>query len=616
MKKTKFIVSFLLFCIMLSLFSICFAADIEVYWPNMNGNESLKQEDGYTQAVMQNANYNLNFECQVSGLYAISSFKETNGTTVSGQYHKYTISQTTGASSNPQQEFKSTYLRIPALKTSDGSGGDVYTLFSNPTSNGNTTVYVWLDAGHSYALRNLDSHSIITIKRAEHGEKLPSGMEANYDDIYISQYSTEGRTRGQSTAGDIAKTSKDYEKNDVPASAAGKIRTPDDKPVTGIEAIKSKNAFEEAFVSLLLSCGDFTVNLLDKIVGEDVTISLLIFNKVKATNANFFDATARESGLAGAKIGEIINDWYQTFKALAIAFYLVCLLSIGVHVLLNSTAGGLQKARELFSEWAKGVIILFLMPLAMKWVFTINEALIKSFQPPSVTDPVGSGFQSGQDWSLEEIEFRSPSYISKYTGKISFGSSQTNNSYMSKIDDYKKNLDLMRVMRAYAGATGKLGYTLLWFILIGQLLVFIFLYYKRYFMLAFLVAVFPVTCIFNAISIMQGKRGPQMSVWFKEFVTNVFTQFIHAIIYTIISSVIITIVKDSLVTGSSGAANWVIIIVCINFVPEGERIIKKLISKIGSGKSAGGLQGSASGLKGMYHNAVGNVKQIMGSFKD
>jgi len=613
MKKTRFIINFVLTCIMLSLFSVCYAYDLTVHWSAMNGNESLTQNSDYTQAVMQNANYNLNFTCNQTGLYAISSLLESNGSTVSGQYHKYTISHSNGETQN---DLRNSYLRIPAVKTTDSSGNDTYTLYSNYTSNGNTTVYVWLEAGENYALRNLDSHSIITIKRAGDGDTLPSGLVADYGNTFMSPYSSEGRTRGQSSAGDSSKTYKGEGKSDVPSEYVSKLRTPDNKPATGIEAIKTQNEFEEAFVSLLLSCGDFTVNLLDKIVGEDVTISLLIFNKVKATNANFFDATARESGLAGANIGEIINDWYQTFKALAIAFYLVCLLSIGVHVLLNSTAGGLQKARELFAQWAKGVIILFIMPIAMKWVFKINESLIKSFQPPSVTDPVGSGFQSGQDWSLEEIEFRSPSFISKYTGKITFGSSQTNNSYMSKIDDYKNNLDLMRVMRAYAGATGKLGYTLLWFVLIGQLLVFIFLYYKRYFMLAFLVAVFPVTCIFNAISIMQGKRGPQMSVWFKEFVTNVFTQFIHAIIYTVISSVIITIIKDSLTTGSSGAANWVIIIVSINFVPEGERIIKKLVSKIGSGKTAGGLQGSAGGLKGMYHNAVGNVKQIMGSFRD
>ena len=81
-------------------------------------------------------------------------------------------------------------------------------------------------------------------------------------------------------------------------------------------------------------------------------------------------------------------------------------------------------------------------------------------------------------------------------------------------------------------------------------------------MIAFLIAVFPVVSLFNAISIIKGKKGPQFSTWLKEFLTNVFTQFIHALIYTIITGIIVSIIKDNL-TVSGGALNWIIVIVSI-----------------------------------------------------
>ncbi len=64
-----------------------------------------------------------------------------------------------------------------------------------------------------------------------------------------------------------------------------------------------------------------------------------------------------------------------------------------------------------------------------------------------------------------------------------------------------------------------------------------------------------------------------------------------------------------------GNANWIIIIVAINFVPEGERIIKRMISSLGSGKTGPDLKGSGSGMRGAAHRSLTNIKQMTGIFK-
>ncbi len=619
MNRPKLLISIMTICVMLFSFSIVKAESKildptyvsigSVNDPNVYVDQGLEENGKTTQMCTRSSNTTIDITINQAGLYTLSlkdgnwkEKRERNG----ANYRTYKFTDSSGR-----------YPRIPAIKQDDK-----YMLLCNPTSSNNTTVTVYLTPG-TYKLQidgawffgQWDS-TFFTIRYRGEGDVV-NDVPISYADLFMSGYSAEGAMRKSLEEG---KTKNTFPPPtgipNIPNSEYKKVRMPGDKPAVGIDALRTKNKFEEAFVSLLIAVGDFLTRVLDDIVGEEVTVSNLIFNRIKAVNANFFDERTRGSGLGGFDVHSAINNWYQFFKTFAISAYLICLLSIGVHVLLNSTASGKQKARELLTEWAKGIIILFLMPIVMRWVFKLNEGLVKWVGGPDSFVKVGSSFQSGQEWSAEEIEFRSPQYVSKYTGRVTFGSEESNKNYLKKLNEYKQNLDLMRIMRAYAGATGTLGYTLLWYVLIGQLIVFIFLYYKRYFIIAFLIAVFPVTCLFNAISIMQGKRGPQISTWFKELLTNIFTQFFHAVVYAIITSVVVSIIKDSLISpNASGAANWVIIIVSINFVPEGERIIKRIISSLGGGKTGADLRGSAEGLKGLYQNTKGNIKQIMGGFK-
>ena len=629
MNRAKLKFGFVLICITLSFFSVCFAAGDNINSTYLtidgHGGNDVSQDPNIdviqsenngklTQVLARFGDSNFYMTPNISGLYAINvTTMEWSGRVIGNLPWKYYV----GVENGSQVD----YLRIPAVKSTNASGNDSYTLYCKNTSpnKGSTSVVVWLEAGQKYVL-HFEGGGVRSVAAMvnylEDGTTI-NGVKVDYANTYLSGFSTYSRTMQQSSGATSGNTTTGGAS--IPLIPTGaNVRTPDDKPVTGIEALKSQKQFEIQITALLIAIGDFGVRLIDQILGEKVTITGLIFNDVRATNANFFDPQARASGIGGANIHVVINEWFQFFKTFAIACYLICLLMIGVQILLNSTAAGMTKARELFSEWLKGILILFLVHYAMRWIFAINESLVELMRQNSAvrTSQVGTSFSSSAEWSAEDIEFRSPQYISKYTGKTTFGSAESNEAYMGKLTEYKQNLDLMRIMRAYAGATGSLGYTLIWYILIGQLIVFIFLYYKRYFMIAFLIAVFPVTCIFNAISIMQGKRGPQMATWFKEFITNVFTQFFHAVIYTIITGVVVGIVNNQLTTNqTSGSFNWLIIIVSINFVPEGEKILKKIFSALGGGSSGSDLKGSAGGMKGMVHSVTSNFKNIARGFK-
>ena len=88
-------------------------------------------------------------------------------------------------------------------------------------------------------------------------------------------------------------------------------------------------------------------------------------------------------------------------------------------------------------------------------------------------------------------------------------------------------------------------------------------------------------CIAYLIDAIREKNCEAFRMWCAEFFINVFTQSIHAIIYVIIASVCVERVRSEMFDGGK-TMNWLIIICAINFVFQGEKIIRKLLGADGS----------------------------------
>lgn len=250
-------------------------------------------------------------------------------------------------------------------------------------------------------------------------------------------------------------------------------------------------------------------------------------------------------------------------------------------------------------------MLLFLFPnVVVKYAFRLNEAFVKMLSDEyDIGKPAGTAIGTTEgEWSNEEIEYRSPEYVSRFTGVSNLGGEEANVMYQKALDSYRSGADLARVMRAYAGITKKPLYAVIWFILLGQLIVFLVKYYKRFFMIAILLIIFPLVALYYIIEILMGKNGQVFSMWAKEMFVNIFIQSIHAVIYVLIASVAISRVQAD-IQGTADGMNWVLIIVAINFISEGEKILKKLLG-VESGSVGGFTQTSGAIKQGA--RAVGN----------
>lgn len=373
--------------------------------------------------------------------------------------------------------------------------------------------------------------------------------------------------------------------------------------------------WQATVAELNLAVGDFIENLITKVVGQKITIQSLIFNEVDAVNANFFDTTTKGTSIHST-IKNSINDWYAVFETLAVTFYMAGLLFVGIKIVLSRSLISSAPWQTVIIKWATGLLLLFMFKYIMKYAFVINEGLVEAIRDGFTSGGQTSGTNIGDNDEFNDAlyEFRSPEYFSKYSGNLTYGGDEVNRVYMKKLTDYTNTADMMRIMRAYAGVTKRMTFVIIWFVLLFQLILLLVKYYKRYFVIALLITIFPLVMIQYLLDLFKGRNCQGFSKWMKEFFVNVFTQTVHAIIYAIIAAVCIDRVKEELQTGDGTTMNWLIIIVAINFIFQGEKIVRKVIGVEGAESAPGMSETAARGKKGRG-SMMNAGRKMRGAFK-
>ena len=151
--------------------------------------------------------------------------------------------------------------------------------------------------------------------------------------------------------------------------------------------------------------------------------------------------------------------------------------------------------------------------------------------------------------------------------------------------------DIMGTMRDYAGKYQKLVFAFIWYMLLFQLIGLTFLYFKRIFVIAILIAVFPLIMLFYCIDKMTDGKAQTFSLWFKELLSNIFIQSVHAVIYTILVEMGLTIYKND-------PGNWIFLVAAMLMLIPAEGIMKELFGLNGStlGKIGGSLMNVAAAI--------------------
>lgn len=327
-------------------------------------------------------------------------------------------------------------------------------------------------------------------------------------------------------------------------------------------------------------------------LGETVTIDDLVFNNYAETNISFFDSKEEAGDNASTLIygtngvgglDTVINRWYGIFLKIAIMAYMIVLVYMGLRIMLNSTADKKANYKKLFVDWVVGLAILFLLPYAMKYMIKINGAFVETIE-------ANKGYESPVSAPLENLD---------YDKKFS-------NISIDEEIDWENGTDYMSKIAYAAKETSEPAIALAFLIMTWQLVALVFHYYKRLFMIAFLIIIFPLVGIWYAIDKIADGKSQAFNTWLKEFMLNVFVQTFHAIVYVFVCSTIYS--ASGIVPGGAGF-DFILIIVGVTFLFKGEEIIRKIFGQ-DSTTTMNNLSGSAAATFAKFKIVEKTIKSI------
>lgn len=173
-----------------------------------------------------------------------------------------------------------------------------------------------------------------------------------------------------------------------------------------------------------------------------------------------------------------------------------------------------------------------------------------------------------------------------------------------------KGIDLESTMRTRAGETYRLVYVVVWFIMIYQLVVLLFIYYKRMITVGVLIIIYPLAVLMYAVEKAMGiDKTKSLSTWLSEYLVNVFVQSVHALVF-------IMLVEAGLRVFEEDDDNWLLFLFAVFAIFPAEAIIKSIMGM--RAKSISNAKDSVTASKmvdyalmaGAALGAYGTIKQV------
>lgn len=211
-----------------------------------------------------------------------------------------------------------------------------------------------------------------------------------------------------------------------------------------------------------------------------------------------------------------------------------------------------------------------LFPYAMKYIVKLNETAIIAIRGEGYTASVSAPDFLQKDWKTANDTFGKPEFVEK----MSSGTGGVNDSMLK--------------IRELALTNKKASLVSIYFIMIGQTLVLLMMYYKRVFMMAFLITIFPLVAMTFAIDKMGDKKAQSFGIWFKEFVVNVVVQIFHATVY----AVLVNACVNSFI--ATNGKDWFFMILAQFFLFQGEKILRSIFEIKSKANTIGDLAESGA----------------------
>lgn len=157
----------------------------------------------------------------------------------------------------------------------------------------------------------------------------------------------------------------------------------------------------------------------------------IVFNAVEVLDINFLNAA---DGSIIALIKGVITKIYGTIFGVAISFFSIAVLIMGIKIAISTIASDKAKYKQALWDWLLGLVLLFTIHIFISFVFYLNEELVK----------VASGIATT---SLEEATYKNNIKIDTANESAEANAQET----MENFVDQMKNTDWYDVQFRWDG---------------------------------------------------------------------------------------------------------------------------------------------------------------------
>ena len=277
----------------------------------------------------------------------------------------------------------------------------------------------------------------------------------------------------------------------------------------------------------------------------------ILFNEVPIVNINFFDITGSTGTVNTFR--RAVASWYYTMRLLACMILLVILIYVGIRMALSSIASEKAMYKKMLIDWTTSLALLFLLHYIMMFVFVCNDALVNALKKVAEQNPISFDNMMG---SLKGMCF---------------------------------HYDI--VVRTAA--------LIIYGMMLFQTISFLIAYMKRMLTIGFLIMIAPLITITYSVDKIGDGKAQALNTWLKEFILNILLQPFQCILYLAFVDTSLRILLGDNGNGSfsvlsaNNVGKAVFAIMCMHFVKEGEKLIKKIFG-FNNASTAGDLAAGAA----------------------
>lgn len=328
----------------------------------------------------------------------------------------------------------------------------------------------------------------------------------------------------------------------------------------------------------------------------------IFFNKYKLFDVNFFDFDKTTSNGPVLSIRQEVAEWFYIMRDISSAVLLCILIYVGMRMALSTIAEEKAKYKKMLFDWGASLALIYVLQYIMIFTVYANNAIVNALK------------------AVYEQNIATPG---------------------SGVVDMDTAILQMATQAVMPVGLGSIVATLVYAMIVLQTIAFMISYTQRMLKTGFLILISPLISITYSIDKMGDGKAQALNSWLKEFVYTILIQPFHCLIYMTFVTTAIQLLSKSTILGSlksiftgdfNQLTNGVIVILCLKFINDGEKAIRKIfnfqdddsLTSMAAGamvgvaalKNAGKIAQTVSGSPNAAKNFMSDLKNTAGKFKN